>query len=102
MAPNESDTTLAERGVLARAPASPSLPNPTAKAPDSARERVGVPEEGEGKAKLEGGGLQESGRPKEDFHVKWDGDHDPMDPRNMGTARKWMVVVILSTSSLCV
>jgi hypothetical protein len=100
MALNESDTTLAERGVLARAPASPSQPNPTAKAPDSARELVGMPEEG--KAKLEGGGLQEAGRPKEDFDVQWDGDHDPMDPRNMGTARKWMVVVILSTSSLCV
>jgi len=100
MALNESDTTLAERGVLARAPASPSQPNPAAEAPDSVRERVVVPEEGKGK--VEGGEAQDSGRPKEDFDVKWDGDHDPMDPRNMGTARKWMIVVILSTSSLCV
>ena len=39
---------------------------------------------------------------KESFAVKWDGGEDPMNLRNMGTARKWMIVLLVSTSSLCV
>ena len=39
---------------------------------------------------------------KESFEVRWDGDEDPINPRNMGTARKWMIVLLVSTSSLCV
>ena len=34
--------------------------------------------------------------------VGWDGDDDPMSPRSMGIARKWLIVLILSASSLCV
>ena len=37
-----------------------------------------------------------------DFEVKFDGDSDPMSPRNRSTARKWLIVVILAASSLCV
>jgi uncharacterized membrane protein YjjB (DUF3815 family) len=34
--------------------------------------------------------------------VGWDGADDPMNPKNMATARKWMVVVTLAFGSLCV
>lgn len=36
------------------------------------------------------------------FKVQWDGDNDPMNPRSMGKARKWVIVLVVSTSSLCV
>lgn len=40
---------------------------------------------------------------KDPFDVKWDnGDNDPMNPRSMSHARKWLVVIIVSASSLCV
>ncbi|KAI9926656.1 hypothetical protein MW887_003749 [Aspergillus wentii] len=35
------------------------------------------------------------------FTVGWDED-DPMNPRNMSTARRWMIVSIVSLGSLCV
>lgn len=34
--------------------------------------------------------------------VTWEGDDDPMNPRSMSKARKWLVVIIVSASSLCV
>lgn len=37
------------------------------------------------------------------FEVHWDGgDCDPMNPRSWSKARKWVVVSIVSASSLCV
>ncbi|KAI4846450.1 MFS general substrate transporter, partial [Aureobasidium sp. EXF-8845] len=36
------------------------------------------------------------------FEVAWDGDDDPMNPRSMPYARKWIIIIILSASSLCV
>ncbi|KAH8816073.1 major facilitator superfamily domain-containing protein [Xylogone sp. PMI_703] len=37
------------------------------------------------------------------FEVRWDnGEQDPMNPRSMAHARKWLVVLIISSSSLCV
>ena len=39
---------------------------------------------------------------EKEFEVTWDGDHDPMNPRSMPYARKWIIVVIISASSLCV
>lgn len=37
------------------------------------------------------------------FEVHWDGgDRDPMNPRSRSKARKWVVVLIVSASSLCV
>jgi len=40
---------------------------------------------------------------KDPFEVRWDhGDNDPMNPRSMSMARKWVVVLIVSASSLCV
>ncbi|KAF2009630.1 MFS general substrate transporter [Aaosphaeria arxii CBS 175.79] len=36
------------------------------------------------------------------FLVTWDGDSDPMNPRSMPKWRRWIVVLILSGSSLCV
>ncbi|KAH8803030.1 major facilitator superfamily domain-containing protein [Xylogone sp. PMI_703] len=40
---------------------------------------------------------------KDPYEVKWDGgDNDPMNPRNMPLMRKWIVVLIVSASSLCV
>ncbi|KAL9000711.1 MAG: hypothetical protein Q9169_000747 [Polycauliona sp. 2 TL-2023] len=36
------------------------------------------------------------------FEVQWDGESDPANPRSMGSARKWMIVLIVSCSSACV
>jgi hypothetical protein len=38
-----------------------------------------------------------------DFLVKWDGgDADPLNPRSEGKLRKWLIVLVISMSSLCV
>jgi len=40
---------------------------------------------------------------KDEFEVGWDdGELDPMNPRSMTLARKWVVVLVVSASSLCV
>ena len=39
---------------------------------------------------------------KDYIEVKWDGDEDPLNPRNMRTWRKWVVVFTLAFGSLCV
>lgn len=39
---------------------------------------------------------------EKEFEVTWDGDDDPMNPRSMPYARKWIIVIIVSASSLCV
>ncbi|KIW04343.1 uncharacterized protein PV09_04633 [Verruconis gallopava] len=36
------------------------------------------------------------------FEVKWDGDNDPMNPRSRSKFRKWIVVLIMAGSALCV
>ena len=36
------------------------------------------------------------------FEVRWDGESDPENPRTMSHARKWLIVMIASTSSTCV
>lgn len=40
--------------------------------------------------------------PSQEIIVDWDGDDDPMNPRSMKHGRKWLVVLIVSASSLCV
>ena len=40
--------------------------------------------------------------PEKEFEVHWDGDNDPMNPRSMSKPRKWVIVLIISASSLCV
>ena len=40
--------------------------------------------------------------PEKQFEVQWDGDRDPMNPRCMSKARKWMIVAIVSMGSTCV
>ncbi|TVY81241.1 Efflux pump atB [Lachnellula suecica] len=37
-----------------------------------------------------------------DYQVSFTGDDDPLSPRSMSNARKWMIVVIISTTALCV
>ncbi|CAD0087715.1 unnamed protein product [Aureobasidium vineae] len=39
---------------------------------------------------------------EKEFEVTWDGDDDPMNPRSMPYVRKWIIVIIVSASSLCV
>jgi len=40
---------------------------------------------------------------KDEWEVRWEGgDGDPGNPRSMAFGRKWIVVVIVSMSSLCV
>lgn len=36
------------------------------------------------------------------YEVAFDGDQDPMSPRSMSAVRKWMIVIIVCTSTLCV
>jgi hypothetical protein len=50
------------------------------------------------------GGDVEGGPPveKDPFEVRWDGDGDPLNPRSMAFVRKWVVVIVVSVSSLCV
>ncbi|KAF1813450.1 MFS transporter [Eremomyces bilateralis CBS 781.70] len=41
--------------------------------------------------------------PEKIFEVHWEGgDSDPMNPRSMSKARKWLIVAIVSMSSTCV
>lgn len=48
-------------------------------------------------------GNVENGTPEKDpWEVHWDGDDDPLNPRSMNAAKKWVVVLIVSASSLCV
>ncbi|MCJ1474179.1 hypothetical protein MMC13_002837 [Lambiella insularis] len=79
-----SETTLAERqGRENWQDVPPHLRN-AALAPES----LGRPERGKEDAKKQ-------------TEVTWDGDDDPMNPRSMTTARKWLIVIV-SSSSLCV
>ncbi|KAG4221914.1 hypothetical protein PC116_g29610 [Phytophthora cactorum] len=39
---------------------------------------------------------------KDPFEVAWDGDDDPLCPRSMATARKWLAVITVGMGSLCV
>lgn len=41
-------------------------------------------------------------KPKTEYEVNWDGENDPMNPRSMSKARKWLIVWIVSFSSACV
>ena len=53
----------------------------------------------------DGGDAEAGGAPAEKdlFEVHWEGgDSDPLNPRSMTMARKWVVVIVVSTSSLCV
>jgi len=44
-----------------------------------------------------------TGDPTEkDFTVTFDGDDDPKSPRSLTKARKWLIVMIIATSSFCV
>ena len=36
------------------------------------------------------------------FEVTWDGDDDPMNPKSRTLARKWLIVLICASCSLCV
>jgi hypothetical protein len=53
-----------------------------------------------------GGNDVESGEAapeKDPYEVRWeDGDNDPLNPRSRSMAKKWLVVLIVSASSLCV
>lgn len=41
--------------------------------------------------------------PERAFEVRWDGgDADPGNPRSMSTARKWLIVLVVSAGSSCV
>lgn len=40
--------------------------------------------------------------PNRAWEVQFDGEDDPMNPRNKSTFRKWLVVIIVAFSSLCV
>ncbi|RSL67627.1 hypothetical protein CEP53_002882 [Fusarium sp. AF-6] len=50
----------------------------------------------------EAGNEDDSGPDCTSFEVSWDGEKDPMNPRNMSVFHKWVIVTIVCTSSLCV
>lgn len=55
-------------------------------------------DEGSEEANVEGGVVE-----KDQFDVQWeDGEKDPLNPRSMSKAKKWLVVLIVSASSFCV
>ncbi|KAF2735896.1 MFS general substrate transporter [Polyplosphaeria fusca] len=43
-----------------------------------------------------------SGGTPAEYLVSWDGDADPMNPRSMSLLRRWFIVIILASSSVCV
>lgn len=43
-----------------------------------------------------------AGNSEKDFIVAWDGSNDPEDPRTMSKARKWIIVIVVATCSICV
>ncbi|KAI0394552.1 MFS general substrate transporter [Xylariaceae sp. FL0594] len=45
---------------------------------------------------------QSGGANTDPFEVRFDGDDDPMCPRSMSTARKWLLVCIVGLGSFCV
>lgn len=49
-----------------------------------------------------GNGLEEGQPEKDEFEVHWEGDHDPLNPKSFSMARKWLIVIIVSASSMCV
>jgi hypothetical protein len=60
-------------------------------AQDSSQETIGDVEKAGGQAE------------KDPFEVHWEGgDSDPMNPRSRSMGRKWLIVIIVSASSLCV
>jgi hypothetical protein len=38
----------------------------------------------------------------QDYQISFTGDDDPRSPKSMSTARKWLIVMIVSSTSLCV
>lgn len=38
----------------------------------------------------------------DEYLVKWDGDNDPACPRSMSKLRRWIIVLICGSSSVCV
>lgn len=58
----------------------------------------GVDEEKHDPKQEDGSGAEAS----KEWEVTFDGDADPYNPKNRPTARKWLIVIIISASSLCV
>ncbi len=42
------------------------------------------------------------GEGEKEYEVQWDGEKDPMNPRNLGLGRKWIIVLVVSLGSTCV
>lgn len=49
-----------------------------------------------------GDGKETTAAPDEPYLVRFDGDTDPMNPRSMAKWRRWVIVLIVASSSLCV
>ena len=58
----------------------------------------------DGPQERDGGDVENKGSSlKDPYEVAWEnGESDPANPRSMTHARKWLVVLIVSASSLCV
>ena len=106
MSSSPSETTLADRQVHEE---SQNISSDLRSSANHLPEPVGNPEQNSpqlgprDEEKLHGTELKGHTDAEKDFEVKWEGgDDDPMNPRSMSEVRKWMVVLIVSASSLCV
>ena len=46
--------------------------------------------------------MEEDGEAGPSFEVKFSGDDDPRSPKSLPTLRKWIIVLIVASTSLCV
>ena len=104
MSGDRSQTTLAEHQGQEDEHGSPTRQKIAATTPESmgspngTRLQLDVADE----EKRQGDKAKNRPDAEKNFEVAWDGDDDPMNPRSMRTSRKWLIVLIVSTSSLCV
>ena len=103
MSEDQSQTTLADH-ELQDHQQDASIRQKITVAPGSVEQpqRLGPHADVPDEEKLQGDESKGGKESEKHLVVTWDGDYDPMNPRSMGIARKWLIVLIVSTSSLCV
>ncbi|MCJ1395277.1 hypothetical protein MMC18_008161 [Xylographa bjoerkii] len=104
MSGDQSETTLAERQGQEEWHGASTSQKIAAVAPGSMKklDRTGPQGDVSNEEKRQGDDPKGGQESEKNFEVGWDGDDDPMNPRSMSTGRKWLIVLIVSSSSLCV
>lgn len=91
-----NDQNLTAQRTLSRS--SSRAENPCAISLSDGYSRTGADDEGDIERSEQAAGPGQ----EPEFLVKWDDDNDPMDPRNMGLLRRWLIVAVISMGSACV